>query len=558
MSSTQEVGEIFGQGSGPAHAMLRSPTVLIAAVGLWGMNIYFFRLFGIDYVKVLEHDLLKMAEQGDPSERYHRKESSGSGDLHHHPHPHNGGGGGTPPKVRLKKAEMETEEEVIHEDEEPNFYDEETSIMETGVPSESHNKISWTRLVGLSMSLLFLLHFTYFVWIDVLEGGSIGAVFFFYGAVTLAIVFPLNATAWLRKAAVLVLHRSYELINPRCSCLPCGRPDSFAKTGPRPIPFVDVFFADAMCSLSKVFFDWGMLLHMAVHYPNPVPPSAHNILIPSAFAAVPFLIRARQCFIMWTVCRIRNDRSKYSHLWNALKYSTSIFPLCLSAYQKTIRPKAAQDLEVYLILLLVINALYALYWDIVMDWGMMKNPTAAASVICKPPSGAIGPYTQVPPREQLRPGSHPTSCWHAMLRHRLRFGVSMSVMIILTDAVLRFSWVLRFYHDLFPNGDSFVLCTQFLEVFRRAIWNLLRVEWENLKQSGAHQQPKSPLAQSDEELSSLQLVVQRGMGIKQPSIKVPPMRTTSTGSIIEGDDEKMSLLTQRGSGGLPKPKFAKV
>jgi hypothetical protein len=28
----------------------------------------------------------------------------------------------------------------------------------------------------------------------------------------------------------------------------------------------------------------------------------------------------------------------------------------------------------------------------------------------------------------------------------------------------------------------FALFTQFLEVLRRALWNLLRVEWENLKQ----------------------------------------------------------------------------
>jgi hypothetical protein len=60
MSSTQEVGEIFGAGSGPAHAMLRSPTVLIASVGLWGMNVFFFGIFGIDYVKVLRHDLLQL------------------------------------------------------------------------------------------------------------------------------------------------------------------------------------------------------------------------------------------------------------------------------------------------------------------------------------------------------------------------------------------------------------------------------------------------------------------------------------------------------------------
>ena len=59
----------------------------------------------------------------------------------------------------------------------------------------------------------------------------------------------------------------------------------------------------------------------------------------------------------------------------------------------------------------------------------------------------------------------------------------MSALIVFSDTVLRFSWVLRFVsHRIFVSNDSFVLCTQFLEVFRRAIWNLLRVEWENIKQ----------------------------------------------------------------------------
>jgi hypothetical protein len=62
----------------------------------------------------------------------------------------------------------------------------------------------------------------------------------------------------------------------------------------------------------------------------------------------------------------------------------------------------------------------------------------------------------------------------------------MSAIIVVADSVLRFSWMLRFYHAIFPSGDSFVLCTQFLEVFRRAIWNLLRVEWENFKQGSSN------------------------------------------------------------------------
>jgi hypothetical protein len=467
MSSTQEVGEIFGAGSGPAHAMLRSPTVLIASVGLWGMNVFFFGIFGIDYVKVLKHDLLQLEMTEDSTkDRFLFKRNS---------------------LLLTNNSEDSLRDEKLDSG---SDYDEDSDYYDADSPEGAvdPNAVTWERMVGLSMILLFILHSAYYWWIDIMGGGSIGAIFCFYGFVTVAIIFPFPSTRWLRKSAVLVLQRAFELINPRCSCV---SPDH--TNGPRPIPFVDVFFADAMCSLSKVFFDWGMLFHMATHYPEPVPTSAHNILIPSACAAVPYLIRARQCLIMYTVTRIKNDPNRFDHLWNALKYSTSIFPLLLSAFQKTVSPKDAANLEVYLILLLIINALYALYWDIVMDWGMMKNLNAA-SAMCV---GGVGVHTH--PLDQPRP----PSCGHAVLRPRLRFGLTMSFVIVLTDAVLRFSWVLRFYHGMFPSADSFALCTQFLEVFRRSIWNLLRIEWENLKQLKTQKHTSStsssPKAKSDGE-----------------------------------------------------------
>jgi len=376
MSSTQEVGEIFGAGAGPAHAMLRSPTVLIASVGLWGMNIYFFRVFGIDYVKVLNHDLLKLE---DHDRRAARSASNLSDAVL---------------EKDCSESNSKLETTSTENDDEGAIMGDTNSNSNDSISHDENmgDHITAPRLVVLSLTLLILLHSTYVIWIDWLGGGSIGAIFAFYAAVTTAILFPLPSTRWLRHAVSLVLWRCFELINPRCHCIPSchrqhqqqpkssslvnsdvGSAGSTSATAtasesvpriPRPIPFVDVFFADAMCSLSKVFFDWGMLLFMASYYPKPVPASVWNILIPSGFAAVPYLIRARQCLVMWSVTRLKNDPGRYQHLWNALKYSTSIFPLCLSAYQKTVMKERAHELEPYLIFLLAINAGYALWWDI--------------------------------------------------------------------------------------------------------------------------------------------------------------------------------------------------
>lgn len=273
MSSTQEAGDIFGEGSGPAQAMLRSPTVLIASIGLWGMNVYFFQLFKIDYAYVLNFDLVKEREA-------QLRAASGTSDVR---------------DMESVDGSNKTDKtsEVGDDD------DYQNAVLGDDPEDNDGTAITWQKLIGFSVSLMLLLHLSISFWIDFLGGGSIGAVFAFYGAVTIGIILPLSTTRWLRTASVIVLQRAFELFNPRCFCV---SPD---PSGPRPIPFIDVFFADGMCSLSKVFFDWGWLFHLASHYPEPVPKSAHSILIPSFFAAVPYLIRARQCLVMYSVGRIK-------------------------------------------------------------------------------------------------------------------------------------------------------------------------------------------------------------------------------------------------------------
>mmetsp|Transcript_32698 Transcript_32698/g.55295 ORF Transcript_32698/g.55295 Transcript_32698/m.55295 type:complete len:246 (+) Transcript_32698:1-738(+) len=208
-----------------------------------------------------------------------------------------------------------------------------------------------------------------------------------------------------------------------------------------------------------------MLWHLAWHYPEPVPMELHSIIIPSVAASLPYFIRARQCLVMYTIGAMKADAKKYQHMLNAIKYSTSLWPLVVSAYQKTItNEKEKAALEAFLIVLLAINSTYSLAWDIIMDWGMMQNTCAG---------GSNGGLTK----------SH-SSCAHSVLRPKLRFGAPTSIGILFIDIVLRYSWVLRFWEtDLFPNADIYILCTQFLEAIRRSLWNLLRVEWEHIKQN---------------------------------------------------------------------------
>ena len=282
MSSGQEVGSIFGEGAGPAQALLRSPTVIIAAVGLWGMNIYIFRLFGIDYAHVLTLDLIKekealtkddgdgTEEDGEGSDGSIRSSGSASLGKRH-------GGATKNGKVDHRNGRSPSA----------------GSAITTNTNIDANNDVTSYKLIVFSLSLLVLLHFSTKIWIDVIGGTAIGAIFTFYSAVLIGICLPLPSTTWVRTACATIVHRIFELINPRCFCFREGMPSA--------IPFIDVFFADAMCSLSKCFFDMGMLWHLAWHYPDPVPNDMHSILIPSFVASLPYLIRARQCLVMYTI-----------------------------------------------------------------------------------------------------------------------------------------------------------------------------------------------------------------------------------------------------------------
>jgi hypothetical protein len=95
-----------------------------------------------------------------------------------------------------------------------------------------------------------------------------------------------------------------------------------------------------------------------------------------------------------------------------------------------------------------------------------------------------------------------SSCWYSLLRNRLRYGVAVSVLILIADILLRFSWTLRFWHK--PSNDSFILWSQFLEVIRRALWNLLRIEWEHMKQTNGT--ASSPLASTAPSSNNMMMI----------------------------------------------------
>ncbi|EEY55619.1 inositol monophosphatase, putative [Phytophthora infestans T30-4] len=99
-------------------------------------------------------------------------------------------------------------------------------------------------------------------------------------------------------------------------------------------PFIEVFMADGMTSLSKFIQD---------------------------------LIRATQCLISFQRTTSVNDR--FLHLLNTMKYCSSLLVISVGAYPMLIG-RARPEQSSFFLLCAVFNSLYSFLWDVVMDWGL--------------------------------------------------------------------------------------------------------------------------------------------------------------------------------------------
>ncbi|KAH7467442.1 hypothetical protein PRIC1_011489 [Phytophthora ramorum] len=218
-------------------------------------------------------------------------------------------------------------------------------------------------------------------------------------------------------------------------------------------PFIEVFIADGMTSLSKFIQDLSvalMLLLMSfTSEPEDVRESYISKLkgspLPYFAASTPYIIRATQCLISFQRTPSVNDR--FLHLLNTMKYCSSLLVISVGAYPM-LMGLARPEQSSFFLLCAVFNSLYSFLWDVVMDWGLGQP--------------------KLPRRV-------------AFLRHQLTYRPrKIYYVIIAVDFVLRIMWVTKWW-DWMHRGVHFKLVAQVAEVVRRVIWNFVRVEWQCIK-----------------------------------------------------------------------------
>jgi len=211
--------------------------------------------------------------------------------------------------------------------------------------------------------------------------------------------------------------------------------------GKNTVRFKDFVFGDILTSLSDPFKN--LLLGYCIMVCREC--YVNNTRGPCSRDTIPCLIiSVYPQFIRWTQCinKLYYTRLLWPHLGNFFKYSCGIGNTLMGYFYT----KKDNNLRLYFrIFIGAISTCYNLFWDIYLDWGC----------------GRINDL-------------------HFFLREKLTYPQICYYLAIIYDIIVRTTWTWNFIHIKSSLSEWRNLLTCTLEVIRRAVWALIRVENENL------------------------------------------------------------------------------
>ncbi|XP_060189606.1 uncharacterized protein LOC132618588 isoform X2 [Lycium barbarum] len=342
-------------------------------------------------------------------------------------------------------------------------------------------KISWDSVMRMSVNLrdLFLYEaFLYYnplllvcaTWMTIVVPTSMTTYLYLYsnGEVTLAASQPVLLYAAFAMALIFPFDIFY--LSSRYFLLRTLWRIAFPLQA---IAFADFFLADILTSMSKVFSDLERSVCRMVHrqvatiawFEADSVCGSHSFAIPIVLV-LPYLFRLFQCLRQYKDTRDRTT------LFNALKYSTAVPVIFLSALKYHVFPDNWINLYRPLWLLsAVVNCLYSFYWDLTRDWDLS----------C---------FTRV--FKFSRPH---------MLSHVLYGRKWVYFWVIGSNLILRCTWTYKLSAHLRHNYLTVFAITA-LEIFRRFQWAFFRVEneWNKIATKSNSQFSMGDVPNEEEEL----------------------------------------------------------
>ncbi len=209
--------------------------------------------------------------------------------------------------------------------------------------------------------------------------------------------------------------------------------------GSQSVRFRDFIFGDTLTSLtrplSSLVLSICLLGCQSCREENKMGICNRNILPAFIITLLPYIFRFNQCLNRWYYTRM-----KWPHMFNAIKYASGIANTAMSwCYAMN------KDLFVEFLVIGTIANSYMLFWDIYVDWNLGR-----------------------------------LSSKNFFLRDNIVYPKSMYYFAIVTDSVLRFTWLTSIPGWDFGLHDEIkIFILSILEVYRRTQWALFRIENEN-------------------------------------------------------------------------------
>jgi hypothetical protein len=217
------------------------------------------------------------------------------------------------------------------------------------------------------------------------------------------------------------------------------------------VTFRDLWLADQLTSMGDVLFELQFIMCI---YPAHFIEQVRSFCSSSRSIGMPVLNMLPFWCRFWQCIRAYRDTKSTYHLVNAGKYLSSIIPICLAFAE---RMTITDDLHwnkwrIWWLLANLISTVYKYAWDIIRDWGLFSNIRDTKNVL---------------------------------LRNQLLMEPIWYYIAIVTNLVLRCSWLivllLRSNITMGPSAVEWISwLVILLELFRRFIWNIFRVELEHI------------------------------------------------------------------------------
>ncbi|WFC99734.1 protein-ER retention protein [Malassezia yamatoensis] len=281
------------------------------------------------------------------------------------------------------------------------------------------------------------------------------------------------------------------------------------------IQFSDVIFADVLTSFAKVLGDVWLSFVLVMYSAYGIPATEKTLWTQQSNLAVPFLIsvpylvRFRQCVSEYrTSSPLGRDTRSTRPLYNALKYASAFPVIWLSASRSkahdTPHPKNAvyaswlarfpAPIQSLWLLSVLFNTLFSFWWDVTNDWGLDLFLPSSFSSLGTPHlpvlhrrserrTHILSPDHDEPMELASRPSHGRRGSILRVPEKPLPLPSSVYYLFIFIDLLLRFTWSLKLSSHLqyLVQWQRGLLLLEALEIVRRSVWILLRVEWELVK-----------------------------------------------------------------------------